>query len=54
MSGGTREALPLVTAAIQSAEALGLHKKNSRPDLSPTEQETRRRVWWCAFFMDQK
>ncbi|KAH8700899.1 fungal-specific transcription factor domain-containing protein [Talaromyces proteolyticus] len=53
VSGGIRQALPLTTAAIQSADALGLHRRNARPDLSPTEQEIRNRVWWCAFFLDQ-
>ncbi|OKL56635.1 hypothetical protein UA08_08190 [Talaromyces atroroseus] len=46
-------AIPLITAAMKAAQALGLHRRNSRLDISPAEQETRRRVWWCIYIIDE-
>ncbi|KAJ5748606.1 uncharacterized protein N7511_010302 [Penicillium nucicola] len=50
---GTQSALPLVTAAMRSGQRMGLHRDIPRPDLSPAEQEERRRVFWVAFVVDQ-
>ncbi|OQD87052.1 hypothetical protein PENANT_c006G08504 [Penicillium antarcticum] len=50
---GTQSALPLITAAMRSGQRMGLHRDIARPDLSPAEQEERRRVFWVAFVVDQ-
>jgi len=53
-NSGTQSALPLITAAMRSCQRMGLHRNISRPDLSPAEQEQRRRVFWVAFTIDQR
>ncbi|EED16376.1 conserved hypothetical protein [Talaromyces stipitatus ATCC 10500] len=53
VNGHPQLAIPLITAAMKSAQALGLHRRNLNPDISACELETRRRVWWCIFIMDQ-
>ncbi|KAJ6081699.1 hypothetical protein N7499_006573 [Penicillium canescens] len=50
---GTQSALPLITAAMRSGQRMGLHRDIARPDLSPAEQEERRRVFWVTFVVDQ-
>jgi len=44
---------PLVAVAIRACHHIGLHKETTRLDLSPAEQEQRRRVFWSAFILDQ-
>ncbi|KKA22818.1 C6 transcription factor [Rasamsonia emersonii CBS 393.64] len=50
---GLGATVPVVTAAIRSCHSLGLHKRLPRSDLSPVEQEQRKRVFWIAYFFDQ-
>ncbi|KAJ5774236.1 hypothetical protein N7457_009132 [Penicillium paradoxum] len=52
-NSGTQSSLPLITAAMRSAHRMGLHRDIARPELSPAEQEERRRVFWVAFVIDQ-
>ncbi|KGO41313.1 Transcription factor, fungi [Penicillium expansum] len=52
-NSGTQSALPLITAAMRSSHRMGLHRDIARPELSPAEQEERRRVFWVAFVIDQ-
>ncbi|KAJ5095833.1 Transcription factor [Penicillium alfredii] len=52
-NSGTQSALPFITAAMRSCQRMGLHRDIPRPDLSPIEQEQRRRVFWVAFTVDQ-
>ncbi|CAI7623692.1 unnamed protein product [Penicillium viridicatum] len=52
-NSGTQSALPLITAAMRSGHRMGLHRDIARPELSPAEQEERRRVFWVAFVIDQ-
>ncbi|OQE08396.1 hypothetical protein PENVUL_c010G07479 [Penicillium vulpinum] len=52
-NSGTQSALPLITAAMRSGHRMGLHRDVARPELSPAEQEERRRVFWVAFVIDQ-
>ncbi|KAJ5212336.1 uncharacterized protein N7498_003982 [Penicillium cinerascens] len=52
-NSGTQFSLPLITAAMRSCQRMGLHRNIPRPDLSPAQQEQRRRVFWVAFFIDQ-
>ncbi|KAJ6136291.1 hypothetical protein N7512_001451 [Penicillium capsulatum] len=52
-NSGTQAALPFITAAMRSCQRMGLHRDMARPDLSPAEQEQRRRVFWVAFTVDQ-
>ncbi|KAI3271328.1 transcriptional regulator family: Fungal Specific TF [Penicillium roqueforti] len=52
-NAGTQSALPLITAAMRSGHRMGLHRDIPRPELSPAEQEERRRVFWVAFVIDQ-
>ncbi|KAJ5514623.1 Transcription factor [Penicillium fimorum] len=52
-NSGTQSALPLITAAMRSGHRMGLHRDIARPELSPAEQEERRRVFWVAFVLDQ-
>ncbi|KGO76509.1 Transcription factor, fungi [Penicillium italicum] len=52
-NSGTQAALPLITAAMRSGHRMGLHRDIARPELSPAEQEERRRVFWVAFVIDQ-
>lgn len=53
-NSGTQAALPFITAAMRTCQRMGLHRDIPRPDLSPTEQEQRRRVFWVAFTVDQR
>ncbi|EEA21978.1 conserved hypothetical protein [Talaromyces marneffei ATCC 18224] len=53
VNGHLQLAIPLITAAMKSAQALGLHRRNLNPNISASELETRKRVWWCIFVMDQ-
>lgn len=53
-NSGTQSALPLITAAMRSGQRMGLHRDIARPDLSPAQQEERRRVFWVAFVIDQR
>lgn len=53
-NSGTQSALPFITAAMRSCQRMGLHRDLPRPDLTPTEQEQRRRVFWVAFTVDQR
>ena len=53
-NAGTQSALPLITAAMRSGQRMGLHRDIPRPELSPAEQEERRRVFWVAFVIDQR
>jgi hypothetical protein len=39
---------------MRSGQRMGLHRDIARPDLSPDEQEERRRVFWVAFVIDQR
>ena len=43
-----------MTAAMRSCQRMGLHRNIARPDLSPAQQEQRRRVFWVAFTIDQR
>ncbi|KAJ5649474.1 uncharacterized protein N7484_003197 [Penicillium longicatenatum] len=52
-NSGTQSALPFMTAAMRSCQRMGLHRNIERPDLSPAQQEQRRRVFWVAFTVDQ-
>ncbi|OKP14788.1 Activator of stress genes 1 [Penicillium subrubescens] len=52
-NSGTQSALPFITAAMRSCQRMGLHRDLPRPELSPVEQEQRRRVFWVAFTVDQ-
>ncbi|KAJ5524330.1 hypothetical protein N7494_010980 [Penicillium frequentans] len=52
-NSGTQYALPFMTAAMRSCQRMGLHRNIPRPDLSPAQQEQRRRVFWVAFTVDQ-
>ncbi|KAJ6187198.1 hypothetical protein N7519_002106 [Penicillium mononematosum] len=52
-NSGTQSALPLITAAMRSGHRMGLHRNIARPELSPAEQEERRRVFWVTFVIDQ-
>ncbi|KAL1966660.1 hypothetical protein VTN77DRAFT_4071 [Rasamsonia byssochlamydoides] len=52
-NSGLWATVPVVTAAIRSCHSLGLHKRLPRNDLSPIEQEQRKRVFWIAYFFDQ-
>ncbi|KAJ5765447.1 hypothetical protein N7520_005006 [Penicillium odoratum] len=52
-NSGTQSALPFMTAAMRSCQRMGLHRNIERPDLSPAQQEQRRRVFWVAFTIDQ-
>ncbi|KAJ5919795.1 hypothetical protein N7454_009630 [Penicillium verhagenii] len=52
-NAGTQSALPFMTAAMRSCQRMGLHRNIERPDLSPVQQEQRRRVFWVAFTVDQ-
>lgn len=53
-NSGTQSALPLITAAIRTCHRMGMHRNIPRPHLSPVEQEQRKRVFWIAYFMDQR
>lgn len=53
-NSGTQFSLPLITAAMRSCQRMGLHRNIPRPDLSPAQQEQRRRVFWVAFTIDQR
>jgi hypothetical protein len=53
-NSGTQYSLPLITAAMRSCQRMGLHRNIARPDLSPVQQEQRRRVFWVAFTIDQR
>lgn len=53
-NSGTQTALPIITAALRSCHRMGLHRAIPRPDLSPTEQEQRRKVFWVAYVLDQR
>ncbi|KAF3387590.1 hypothetical protein F1880_000621 [Penicillium rolfsii] len=49
---GSQSALPFITAAMRSCQRMGLHRDIPRPELSPVEQEQRRRVFWVALAVD--
>ena len=51
---GTQSAVPFITAAMRTCQRMGLHRNIPRPDLTPVEQEQRRRVFWVAFVIDQR
>ncbi|KAE8399473.1 fungal-specific transcription factor domain-containing protein [Aspergillus pseudonomiae] len=53
-NSGTQSASPIITAAIQSCQRMGLHRDVPRPHLSQAEQEQRKRVFWIAYILDQR
>ncbi|SCU78378.1 LANO_0A02872g1_1 [Lachancea nothofagi CBS 11611] len=38
--------------ALSTAVAQGIHRRANNAQLSPAEQEARKRIWWTAFLMD--
>ncbi|KAJ6171935.1 Transcription factor [Penicillium chermesinum] len=52
-NSGSQYSLPFVTAAMRTCQRMGLHRDIPRPDLTPAQQEQRRRVFWVAFLVDQ-
>lgn len=53
-NSGTQATVPVVTAAIRASHRMGLHREISRPHLSRDEQQQRRKVFWIAYFFDQR
>ncbi|OBZ66071.1 hypothetical protein A0H81_13963 [Grifola frondosa] len=43
----------LVGQAVRSAQDIGLHRSPRRLLISPIEKETRRKVWWGVYTLDQ-
>jgi len=44
-----RSAYMAIGTTVRAAESIGLHRESSWGDISTTERENRRRIWWCVF-----